>query len=772
ESGKLVSGYIDDNIQTFQKNIAEGFIDVEWKNGNFSRVRYGKNGKADLKCKYLIESNNVYYEHLPKLQMTNTIHHQSALFLTVNQKVLINRNYRIISHLMSMQKPTKLCYIRNQSEKYIKTAKFISGQFGKIKSVENEYAIVTIELDDTEYKIPFSCFNQYKEPKLNDRVKIFNDRELIHMCYNMHVEDNIIKITNNIGIVSKINTEIIEVTFPQYDGIKLLFPKFLVIVQRGWKEMYATLIYKLPLYLDLKNYVINSIDSITKTFILPLCGYSSDVETMKKNIHKFEKNFMYGTYCYSVMHFVSINPNNASIIHYLIKEGYNVDPRSRYYETPLHLACYLGNEEIIKVLIEHKADINAVNIFGFTPLHIAANMGFLSCFNELISHGALIYLQDIYGDTVIHDIVAFSELTMVDNILCIENINLNIINNNGFTPLFNAIFYRNGAFLQHGPKHDSKAVHNIVKLFSETMDRHVLEDWNVFHFAAYIGFTDIISSMALNTNSNYINKRNFEGDTPLHHAIKYGTSQCIIELLKYGANITINDANENNSVALAIMHIRPCKEDNNEIIYNIIKKLKISISKFKVTKGNIVLILYLLLLGASFESLINGDMTVLQKFRIYYKNALTNEVKRKIEEDLESRKRCMICLDTRRLVRMMPCTHIIACKDDSLKIKECLVCHQNIQTKLVVSNNEIIRNEPIKTQYKALEISKNIDGDMEELKDRIDELEYTITCLICLDNQRDIVFNCGHTVCKSCSIKLEECHICRKKIKSKNSLYF
>ena len=45
------------------------------------------------------------------------------------------------------------------------------------------------------------------------------------------------------------------------------------------------------------------------------------------------------------------------------------------------------------------------------------------------------------------------------------------------------------------------------------------------------------------------------------------------------------------------------------------------------------------------------------------------------------------------------------------------------------------------------------------------------TCAVCLDRQKAIVFDCGHTVCTECSIKMRLCHSCRKPIAKKIKFY-
>ncbi|KAK7313807.1 hypothetical protein VNO77_39009 [Canavalia gladiata] len=44
-------------------------------------------------------------------------------------------------------------------------------------------------------------------------------------------------------------------------------------------------------------------------------------------------------------------------------------------------------------------------------------------------------------------------------------------------------------------------------------------------------------------------------------------------------------------------------------------------------------------------------------------------------------------------------------------------------------------------------------------------------CSICLTNEKDMAFGCGHMSCRECGLKIRKCHICRKKITSHIRLF-
>lgn len=57
------------------------------------------------------------------------------------------------------------------------------------------------------------------------------------------------------------------------------------------------------------------------------------------------------------------------------------------------------------------------------------------------------------------------------------------------------------------------------------------------------------------------------------------------------------------------------------------------------------------------------------------------------------------------------------------------------------------------------------------LKNKIAQIEDMITCNICMEAVKNMVFLCGHGACSSCSNALTACHMCRQPIKGRIQLY-
>lgn len=58
-----------------------------------------------------------------------------------------------------------------------------------------------------------------------------------------------------------------------------------------------------------------------------------------------------------------------------------------------------------------------------------------------------------------------------------------------------------------------------------------------------------------------------------------------------------------------------------------------------------------------------------------------------------------------------------------------------------------------------------------DLKRRLQEMEDSLLCAVCMERKKDTVFMCGHAVCSKCSDALQMCPMCRKSITRRIPLY-
>ena len=62
---------------------------------------------------------------------------------------------------------------------------------------------------------------------------------------------------------------------------------------------------------------------------------------------------------------------------------------------------------------------------------------------------------------------------------------------------------------------------------------------------------------------------------------------------------------------------------------------------------------------------------------------------------------------------------------------------------------------------------ENILRSVEMLKSKVIAMENTSKCQICVDNKKNVAFQCGHATCDVCSEAIIICPICLEKIEVK-----
>ena len=62
---------------------------------------------------------------------------------------------------------------------------------------------------------------------------------------------------------------------------------------------------------------------------------------------------------------------------------------------------FKGHQEIVQLLIQHKADLNVKTIFGWTPLHLACSQDDIELVHLLVRSGANVNATDNQGRSIL-----------------------------------------------------------------------------------------------------------------------------------------------------------------------------------------------------------------------------------------------------------------------------------------------------------------------------------------------------------------------------------
>jgi ankyrin repeat protein len=194
------------------------------------------------------------------------------------------------------------------------------------------------------------------------------------------------------------------------------------------------------------------------------------------------------------------------------------DPRldyDKYFKNkahnPLDRACWKGNVNIVKKFLAiNPFWINLVNYDGLTPLHAAIKNENFTLFNILIKYKEckVDYTESFTQETPL--LLAIKEGYFdVANILLEHGANINKV-----------LSYRSNNILIEVINHEDSYKNQITRNYKKSIDFILSKDID-------------------------INYQNEWGDTALHRACVYGATQTVLELIKKGANLFIeNNSNE------------------------------------------------------------------------------------------------------------------------------------------------------------------------------------------------------------------------------------
>jgi len=105
---------------------------------------------------------------------------------------------------------------------------------------------------------------------------------------------------------------------------------------------------------------------------------------------------------------------------------------------------------------------------------------------------------------------------------------------------------------------------------------------------------------------------------------------------------------------------------------------------------------------------------------------------------------------------------------DELTIRT-LVKEFHIKKMLRLIERLRIQQQTNQAVRKTIEDQKTLEEKIEDLKQQI---ETARTCVLCIDLEKNVKFNCGHVVaCSECAKKISDCPVCREPITKRETVY-
>ncbi|PGS53381.1 ankyrin repeat domain-containing protein [Bacillus sp. AFS041924] len=132
----------------------------------------------------------------------------------------------------------------------------------------------------------------------------------------------------------------------------------------------------------------------------------------------------------------------------LIEDGVNLNAQDSTGRTALMIATYNNDVKTAKVLIDAGADVNIQDHMKNSPFLYAGAEGFIDILKLTIKAGADPSITNRYGGTALIPASEHGYVNVVKELLTYTDIDVNHVNNLGWTALLEAIVLNNGNQIQ------------------------------------------------------------------------------------------------------------------------------------------------------------------------------------------------------------------------------------------------------------------------------------------------------------------------------------
>ncbi|WP_391207830.1 ankyrin repeat domain-containing protein [Psychrobacillus sp. L4] len=141
---------------------------------------------------------------------------------------------------------------------------------------------------------------------------------------------------------------------------------------------------------------------------------------------------------------IGVQQGDIHIVRQLIKEGVPINGQDAKGRTALMIATYENDVEIAKVLIDAGADVNVRDQMKNNPFLYAGAEGYLEILQLTIVAGADPTITNRYGGVALIPASEHGYVEVVKELLTNTAINVNHVNNLGWTALLEAIILNDG----------------------------------------------------------------------------------------------------------------------------------------------------------------------------------------------------------------------------------------------------------------------------------------------------------------------------------------
>ncbi|XP_046820136.1 E3 ubiquitin-protein ligase MIB1 isoform X3 [Vespa velutina] len=412
---------------------------------------------------------------------------------------------------------------------------------------------------------------------------------------------------------------------------------------------------------------------------------------------------------------------HLEVIKILLRYKADVEIEDKDGDRAVHHAAFGDEPGVMALLAGAGADLNARNKRRQTALHIAVNKGHAGVVRTLLELGCHPSLQDSEGDTPLHDAISKKRDDMLA-LLLDHAADITLTNNNGFNALHHAA-------LRGNPSAMRVLLSKLPRPW--IVDEKKDDGYTALHLAALNNHVEVAEQLARAGKAD-LDLQNVNLQTALHLAVERQHTQIVRLLVREGANLNVADKDGDTPLHEALRHHTLSQLRQLQDVQDVGRLLMGLGAQGQDKKSSSFIACFLAAHGADLELKNKKGQTPLDLCPDpNLCKTLTTCHKDKESHDIETAvpsaaiDECLVCTDGKREMLFSPCGHVACCNVCAPRVKKCLICRENILSKL-----------------------------------KIEE------CVVCSDRKANILFRpCGHMcACESCAALMKKCVQCRTQI--------
>ncbi|SET21646.1 ankyrin repeat domain-containing protein [Anaerobranca gottschalkii] len=234
---------------------------------------------------------------------------------------------------------------------------------------------------------------------------------------------------------------------------------------------------------------------------------------------------------------------SLEIIEKLVELGVELDDTDDLDKNPLHWAALSGSQDIYDYLLTFQLDEWEKTDQGETMIHLATKSGNLQFLKYIISRGFDVYAKNNLGQNILFYV---SNYDVLNYLYTNYDLNLEVVDNRGFTPLFNMLVIEN-----------ETSRREIVDFYLEKgIDVNYQNNSGISYLHQVVFMRDYYLVKRLLEKGIEVNKKDDFGRTPLHIAVETFdetvTLDIVKALLETGADKSIRDIDGNTPLDIAM----------------------------------------------------------------------------------------------------------------------------------------------------------------------------------------------------------------------------